>query len=121
MPKTQIRAVAEAAFFQCVVYDSKSRKRSIVVYACGSDVYFANDFFGLFDRDRVHVAPKWLKDQLANLPADVARLDWRGATVGGASVQALAAAAAESRVPTLRVPEGEGLGDGEEGIQQARG
>ena len=120
MPKSQLRAVADVAIFQCVIYDSKSRKRNIVVYACGTDVFWANDHFGLFDRDRVNKAPTWLKDQIKQLSGDVVRLDFCGIQKAGLT-DAMGATAVElETTPVFHAPEGEGLGD-EGDIKQAGG
>ena len=81
MPKSSVRAVAEAAIFQCVVYDSKSRKRAIAVYACGADVVWADDVLSLFDHDKRRPAPDWLKAQIRKLPDGVARYNWKGEKV----------------------------------------
>jgi hypothetical protein len=111
MPKSHLRARAKAEIFQCVIYDSKSRKRGIVVYACGDDVKWSTDLFGLFDRDRVNDAPTWLKDQIRALPADAVELDFRGVVLSGT------APAVRDDAPVLRVPDGESLGD-EDSIRQ---
>jgi hypothetical protein len=111
MPKSQLRARAKAEIFQCIIYDTKSRKRAIVVYACGDDVKWSTDIFGLFDRDRVNDAPKWLKDQILDLPADAEALDFRGRPVTGSPPQP------QDNAPVLRMPEGESLGD-EDSIRQ---
>lgn len=79
--KSTVRAVAEAALFQAIVYDSKSRKRAIAVYACGEDVIWADDMLSLFDRDKRRPAPDWLKTQLRKLPANTARFNWKGEKV----------------------------------------
>lgn len=118
MPKSQLRAVADVAIFQAVIYDSKSRKRNIVVYACGTDVFWANDHLGLFDRDRVNKAPAWLAEQIKKMPGDVARLDFGGNLKAGLLDEMRATAAEDAGAPTFRAPEGEGLGD-EDGIKQA--
>ena len=76
--KSQIRALADVRIFQAIVYDSKSRKRLIAVYACGDDIAYADDAVGLFDRDRRRVAPEWLKKQLRLLPEGGVRFDWQG-------------------------------------------
>jgi len=117
MSKSKIVALAEGALFQAIVYDAKSRKRAIVIYACGTDVFWANDILALFDRDRTNAAPKWLKEQLAQLPAEVVRMNWKGERVGQATLFAVPSDTA----PTLHVPEGESLGEDEGAIRQSGG
>lgn len=117
--KATVRAAAEARFFQCVVYDSKMRRRLILVYICGAECFFADDFFSLFDRDKALPGPAWLREQLINPPAFQDRIDWTGR-----SATPQGAAPAESEGPIIVVPEGESLSLGdaagdEAGIKQS--
>ncbi len=119
--KSSIRALAEVKIFQAIVIDSKSRKRAIAIYACGTDVLYADDAVGLFDRDRRRVAPEWIKEQLKLLPAGGVLIDWQGnktaesdgstlIPVGPAGDTPLRAAPHGLEV-VLRTPPGEDLGE----------
>ena len=111
MSRAEVRARAEVRMFQCVIYDSKSVKRVIAVVACGDDVKWAPTFFGLFDRNIAATAPKWLKDQILNLPAGIADLDFRGQPLGGSPADVT------DGMPSVRLKEGESLDD-ESAIRQ---
>jgi hypothetical protein len=105
MPRAEVRARAAIGLFQCVIYDSNSTKRVIAVAACGDDVKWAPNFFGLFDRNIAASAPKWLRDQIMSLPADIADLDFRGQPLDGSQP-----VAGDGRA-VVHMKEGEHLGD----------
>ena len=109
MPKSSLRAAAEVAIFQCVVYDSKSRKRAIAVHACGDDVTWADDVPSLLDPDKRRTAPDWLKTQLRDLPEGSVRFNWKGerTTVSNGRVELLVPrgpAGENVQVPVDRTP-----------------
>lgn len=118
MPKSSLRAAADAAILQCIIYDSKSRKRAIVVYMCGPEAFWADHVLNLFDKDKARPCPKWLIEQLQNMPADAVHYDYRGREVGP---ERAPGSAVQDTVPVATVPEGESLGDDESSIQQSRG
>lgn len=114
--KSKVRGVADAAILQCVVYDSKSRKRAIAVYACGDDVIWADNVLSLFDVDKRKVAPTWLKEQIRSLPADALHFNWKGERVvvreeGGVRLETpdLRTKVPEDKTPLAHVSDGEGL------------
>lgn len=110
MPKSSLRAVAEAAILQCIIYDSKSRKRAIVVYMCGPEAFWADHVLNLFDKDKARAAPKWLIEQLRKMPDDVVSYSWRGEQNSrGAALDNQPRVA--DTAPIIHVPEGEDLGD----------
>ena len=117
--KSTLRAVAETAIFQAIVIDSKSRKRAIAVYACGTDVIWADGVLGLFDRDQRRPAPDWLKAQLKQLPANAVRFDWKGdrVTVTAPAGQDLPASSPDP-ADTAPVVDARGEDLGESSIRQ---
>lgn len=118
MPKSTIRAVSESRIFQCVLYDSRSVKRSIIAYICGADVYWAENFVDLFDRDKVRISgpDHWLNKQLRQLPEDADVYDWRGNLTQTGQVPQ-PGEHVDTRVPVLREPVDNG-DLGEDAIQQ---
>lgn len=57
-------ARADVRFYQCLVIDSQYKKRNILVYHCGDDIFYSASMDGLFDPARRRPAPGWLKQQL---------------------------------------------------------
>jgi len=74
----QLLARAEAKIYQCVVVDKNYTKRAIAVYQCGTDVFWGDTPFQLFDQQGHRIAPKWLREQLANPPEGCDVLDHLG-------------------------------------------
>ena len=60
-------ATADVRLFQARVIDKRSELKSVVVWQCGPDVLYAGSMENFF-AGRVHNAPKWLREQLENLP-----------------------------------------------------
>lgn len=70
-------AAADAKILQVQILDKNSQNRTIVVYQCGPDIYYAATMDGLFDINRRRSAPTWLEEQLKALPAS-RQLDYLG-------------------------------------------
>ena len=68
--RNQIVAAADVKIRQVQLIDKKGQIRSVVVWQCGSDMFYANNMDGMFDVAQRRNAPDWLKTALLNLPAD---------------------------------------------------
>ena len=66
--KREVLATADVSLQQAQVIDSKGEIKAIFVWRCGPDILFSENMEGMFDRDRRHAAPKWLRQQLESLP-----------------------------------------------------
>ena len=68
--KRKVVAAADVAIKQVQLIDKKGQIRSVVLWQCGTDVLYATTMDGLFDEARRRPAPKWVVEQLSNLPPD---------------------------------------------------
>ena len=92
--RRKVLASAEARLFQVQVIGSKGQERSLAVYQCGPDVFYAETMDGLFDQDRRKTAPAWLVDGIAALPGE-RRFDHTGKP----AIRTTAAAVADLALP----------------------
>jgi len=67
--RAELLALADVQIFQADVVDTNSRRRNVIIWRCGSDVFYASTMDALFDETRRKPAPQWLKDQVEKLPA----------------------------------------------------
>ena len=67
--RAELLALADVQIFQADVIDTNSRRRNVIIWRCGSDVFYASTMDALFDETRRKPAPQWLKDQVEKLPA----------------------------------------------------
>lgn len=119
MPKSSLRVLVEARIFQCGVYDTMGRKRLVAIYACGDDVFFADDIVSLMDREQRKPAPDWLKKQLKKLPDGLVRYSWQNEQIGvvenGVEQQVPSGVRVSEKLadpsPVVKLPPGTGLDD----------
>lgn len=67
--RAELLALADVQIFQADVVDTNSRRRNVIIWRCGTDVFYASTMDALFDESRRKPAPQWLKDQVEKLPA----------------------------------------------------
>jgi len=68
--RNKVLASADVRIRQVQLVDKKGQIRSVVVWQCGSDVFYANNMDGMFDVAQRRKAPEWLLSELSELPAD---------------------------------------------------
>ena len=68
--RNKVLASADVRIRQVQVVDKKGQIRSVIVWQCGPDVFYANNMDGLFDIAQRRKAPEWLLEALAALPTD---------------------------------------------------
>jgi len=77
-----VLATADVKIQQVQVVNKTGEVLAVVVWQCGPDIMFSETMDGLFDAARRYRAPKWLVDQLDQLPPSK-RFDYRGIPFGG--------------------------------------
>lgn len=65
--RNKVLASADVNIQQVQLVDKRGQVRSVVVWQCGSDVFYANTMDGMFDTAQRKTAPPWLKEALHNL------------------------------------------------------
>jgi len=78
-------ASADVLLQQVQVVDKDGAIRSLIVWRCGTDGFYAESIAALSDPQRLRVLPSWVKDQLEALVPD-RDLDWRGNPKNGLKV-----------------------------------
>ena len=68
--RNKVLAAADVRIRQVQLVDKKGQIRSVVVWQCGTDVFYANNMDGMFDVAQRRKAPEWLLEALAELPFD---------------------------------------------------
>lgn len=68
--RRKVLAIADTLLQQIRVIDSKGAERNLCVYQCGPDIFYADTMDGIFDRDLRKIAPTWLVEQMAGVPAE---------------------------------------------------
>ena len=68
--RNKVLATADVSIQQVQLVDKKGQIRSVVVWRCGPDVFYANNMDGMFDIAQRRRAPEWLLEALSELPAD---------------------------------------------------
>ena len=68
--RNKVLASADVKIQQVQLVDKRGQVRSVVVWQCGSDVFYANTMDGMFDTAQRKTAPAWLKEALVSLEAD---------------------------------------------------
>jgi len=88
--RRKVVASADVLLQQVQVVDKDGAIRSLIVWRCGTDGFYAESIAALSDPQRLRVLPAWVKEQLEVLAPD-RDLDWRGNAKSGvkqtASVQ----------------------------------
>ena len=75
--RRKVVASADVLLQQVQVVDKDGAIRSLIVWRCGTDGFYAESIAALSDPQRLRVLPSWVKEQLETLGAD-RDLDWRG-------------------------------------------
>lgn len=94
--RRKVVAAADVLLQQVQVVDKDGAIRSLIVWRCGTDGFYAESIAALSDPQRLRVLPAWVKEQLDVLPASN-DLDWRGDPKAGNRSPATA-------VPTAATP-----------------
>lgn len=81
--RRKVVASADVLLQQVQVVDKDGAIRSLIVWRCGTDGFYAESIAALSDPQRLRVLPTWVKDQLEELASD-RNLDWRGNPKSGA-------------------------------------
>jgi hypothetical protein len=81
--RRKVVASADVLLQQVQVVDKDGAIRSLIVWRCGTDGFYAESIAALSDPQRLRVLPSWVKEQLEGLASD-RDLDWRGAPKTGA-------------------------------------
>jgi hypothetical protein len=81
--RRKVVASADVLLQQVQVVDKDGAIRSLIVWRCGTDGFYAENIAALSDPQRLKVLPSWVKDQLEALGSD-RDLDWRGYPKTGA-------------------------------------
>lgn len=68
--RNKVLAAADVRIRQVQLVDKKGQIRSVIVWQCGPDVFYANNMDGMFDVAQRRKAPDWLVTELSSLPAD---------------------------------------------------
>ena len=68
--RNNVLAAADVKLQQVQLVDKKGQIRSVIVWQCGTDVFYANNMDGLFDVAQRKTAPGWLKSALPSLSSD---------------------------------------------------
>jgi len=76
--RNSVLVLVEGQIFQALVVDQHGKRRVVAVYVCGSDVYYANDFFGLFDPNKARKGPRWLREQVLSPSENCKVEDYQG-------------------------------------------
>lgn len=77
-------AAADVRIQQVQLIDKKGQIRSVVVWQCGTDMFYANNMDGMFDVAQRRNAPEWLKTAMITLPLDK-QFSYDGAAKGESS------------------------------------
>lgn len=75
--RRKVVASADVLLQQVQVVDKDGAIRSLIVWRCGTDGFYAESIAALSDPQRLRVLPAWVKEQLEALGAD-RDFDWRG-------------------------------------------
>lgn len=97
--RRKVIATADVRIMQVQVVDSNGEIRGIVVWKCGTDVYWSETMDGLLDNARRKRAPDWLLEQMKEVPAD-RQFDSDG-VVKSPSAAAPTKTAAPAHVPSM--------------------
>jgi hypothetical protein len=81
--RRKVVASADVLLQQVQVVDKDGAIRSLIVWRCGTDGFYAESIAALSDPQRLKVLPTWVKEQLEALASD-RDLDWRGHSKNGA-------------------------------------
>lgn len=81
--RRKVVASADVLLQQVQVVDKDGAVRSLIVWRCGTDGFYAESIAALSDPQRLKVLPTWVKDQIEALSFD-RDLDWRGNPKSGA-------------------------------------
>lgn len=81
--RRKVVASADVLLQQVQVVDKDGAIRSLIVWRCGTDGFYAESIAALSDPQRLRILPSWVKEQLETLGAD-RDLDWRGNPKSGA-------------------------------------
>lgn len=68
--RNKVLAAADVKLRQVQLVDKKGQIRSVVVWQCGTDVFYANNMDGMFDVAQRRKAPEWLLEELNALAPD---------------------------------------------------
>lgn len=85
--RRKVVASADVLLQQVQVVDKDGAIRSLIVWRCGTDGFYAESIAALSDPQRLRVLPSWVKEQLEALGAD-RDLDWRGNPKSGQKTSA---------------------------------
>lgn len=91
--RRKVVASADVLLQQVQVVDKDGAIRSLIVWRCGTDGFYAESIAALSDPQRLRVLPAWVKEQLEGLGVD-RDFDWRGNPKSGAK-----AATASAQLP----------------------
>ena len=81
--RRKVVASADVLLQQVQVVDKDGAIRSLIVWRCGTDGFYAESIAALADPQRLRVLPVWVKEQIEALTPD-RDLDWRGLSKTGA-------------------------------------
>lgn len=84
--RNRVLASADVRLQQVQLVDKKGQIRSVIVWQCGTDMFYANNMDGLFDVAQRKAAPEWLKDAMIELPSE-ALFNYDGTSKSGSSSQ----------------------------------
>ena len=81
--RRKVVASADVLLQQVQVVDKDGAIRSLIVWRCGTDGFYAESIAALSDPQRLKILPTWVKEQIEALTPD-RDLDWRGLSKTGA-------------------------------------
>lgn len=68
--RNKVLAAADVNIQQVQLVDKRGQVRSVVIWRCGTDMFYANTMDGMFDAAQRKTAPAWLVDAIKDLDAD---------------------------------------------------
>jgi len=68
--RNKVLAAADVKIQQVQLIDKRGQVRSVVVWRCGTDMFYANTMDGMFDNAQRKTAPTWLVEAMGSLEAD---------------------------------------------------
>ena len=102
--RRKVVASADVLLQQVQVIDKDGAERSLIVWRCGTDGFYAESIAALSDPQLLRILPTWVKEQLDTL-AHERELDWRGNPKRSAKAVPTPATSAQVPLPLSSPPQ----------------